>query len=105
MKKTIFIILAVFAILLVILIAVPFIFKDKILERVDKEIAGAVDANVFYEYDNISLSILKSFPSVSATVKEFGISGNEPFQNDTLLYVKDRKSTRLNSSHVKISYA
>ena len=89
MKKTIFIILAVFAILLVILIAVPFIFKDKILERVDKEIAGAVDANVFYEYDNISLSILKSFPSVSATVKEFGISGNEPFQNDTLLYVNE----------------
>src|SRR5690554_2702379 len=89
MKKTIFIILAVFAILLVVLNAVPFIFKDKILERVDKEIAGSVNANVFYDYDNISLSIFKSFPSVSATIEEFGVSGNAPFQNDTLLYVNE----------------
>lgn len=89
MKKTIFIILAVFAILLIVLIAVPIIFKDKILERVDKEIAGTVNANVFYDYDNISLSVFKSFPSVSATVKEFGISGNAPFQQDTLLYVNE----------------
>lgn len=89
MKKTIFIILAIFAILLLVLAAVPFIFKDKILERVDKEIAGAVDANVFYEHDNINLSVFKSFPSISATIKKMGVSGHEPFQNDTLLYVDE----------------
>lgn len=87
MKKTIFVVLAIFAILLVTLIALPFIFKDKILERVDKEIAGAVNAEVYYEYDNISLSIFKSFPSISATIKEFGVKGIPPFQNDTLLHV------------------
>lgn len=54
MKKTLFIILAVFAFLLVALIALPFIFKDEILERVDKEIAGAVNAQVFYDHDKIS---------------------------------------------------
>ena len=76
MKKTIFIILAVFAILLVILIAVPFIFKDKILERVDKEIAGAVDANVFYEYDKSGNQILYGIDT------GFYISKKEHFYNE-----------------------
>jgi len=89
MKKTIFIILAVFAFLLVSLIALPFIFKDEILERVDKEIAGAVNAQVFYDHDKISLSVFKSFPSISATIREFGVVGNEPFQFDTLLHVNE----------------
>ena len=87
MKKTIYIILAVFAFLLVALITLPIIFKDEILERVDKEIAGAVDAQVFYDHDKISLSVFKSFPSISATIREFGVVGNEPFQFDTLLHV------------------
>src|SRR5690554_7413745 len=89
MKKTVFIVLTVFAILLVILIAIPFIFKDQILERVDKEIAGAVDAQVYYDYDNISLSIFRSFPSVSATIKGFGIVGHAPFQYDTLAHLNE----------------
>src|SRR5690554_2555753 len=89
MKKTVFIVLTVFSILLVILIAIPFIFKDQILERVDKEIAGAVDAQVYYDYDNISLSIFRSFPSVSATIKDFGIVGNPPFQYDTLAHLNE----------------
>jgi hypothetical protein len=89
MKKTIFIILAVFAFLLVTLIALPFIFKDEILERVDKEIAGAVDAQVFYDHDNLSLSVFRSFPSISATIRQFGVVGNEPFQHDTLLHVNE----------------
>ena len=89
MKKTLFIILAVFAFLLVALITLPIIFKDEILERVDKEIAGAVNAQVFYDNDKISLSVFKSFPSISATIREFGVVGNEPFEFDTLLYVNE----------------
>jgi hypothetical protein len=87
MKKTLFVVLTIFAILLVVIVAVPFFFKDKILERIDQEIAASVNARVYYDYDNISLSAFKSFPSISATIKEFGIIGNPPFQNDTLLHV------------------
>lgn len=89
MKKTIFIVLAVFALLLVALIAVPFIFKDEILERVDKEIAGSVNAQVFYDHDKISLSIFKNFPNISATIRDFGVVGNEPFQYDTLVHANE----------------
>src|SRR5690606_26470930 len=87
MKKTIFVLLAIFAFFLIALITVPIIFKDQILERVDREIAGAVNAQVYYDYDNIGLSIFKSFPSISATIREFGVIGNPPFQNDTLAHI------------------
>ncbi|GAB2619683.1 AsmA-like C-terminal region-containing protein [Belliella aquatica] len=87
MKKTFIIILTVFAFLLVALIAVPFIFKDKIIERIDKEIAQSVNAQVHYDFNNISLSVFKRFPDVSVTLREFGITGNSPFQNDTLVHV------------------
>lgn len=89
MKKALFIILTVFAILLVALITVPIIFKDEILERVDREIAGAVNAKVFYDHDKFSLSVFKNFPNISVTIRDFGISGYEPFQNDTLLYADE----------------
>ncbi|MBD8491117.1 hypothetical protein IFO69_20350 [Echinicola sp. CAU 1574] len=89
MKKTLIIILAVFAFLLVALIATPFIFKDKIVARIDQEIANSVNAQVYYNIDNISLSVLKRFPNISATVKEFGVKGYAPFENDTLAHVNN----------------
>ncbi|MDO9552755.1 MAG: hypothetical protein Q7J63_09640, partial [Rhodonellum sp.] len=89
MKKTIIIILAVFTVLLVALVAVPFIFKDKIIAKVDQKIASAVNAQVYYDYNNISFSVFKRFPHISATLKEFGVIGNPPFQNDTLVHVNN----------------
>jgi len=70
--------------LIVSAIAIPFIFKDKIAARIDQEIAQSVNAKVLYSLDNISLSIFSRFPNVSANVKNLGIVGNTPFQNDTL---------------------
>ncbi len=89
MKKTVFIVLAIFAFLLTALIAVPFIFKDKIIERIDRQIAASVNAQVYYDYENINFSVFKRFPHVSATLKEFGVFGNPPFQYDTLLHVNN----------------
>ncbi|GGZ18821.1 hypothetical protein GCM10007049_08880 [Echinicola pacifica] len=87
MKKALIIILSSFILLLLILIAVPFIFKDKIVARIDQEIANSVNAQVYYDVDQISLSVLKRFPNISATVDEFGIRGNAPFEGDTLAHI------------------
>ncbi|WP_296698531.1 AsmA-like C-terminal region-containing protein [Algoriphagus sp.] len=84
MKKTLLILSGIFLFLIASAIAIPFIFKDKIAARIDQEIAQSVNAKVIYDLDKISLSIFRSFPDISANVKEFGIVGNEPFQNDTL---------------------
>lgn len=87
MKKPILIVLAVFLFMLTALVALPFIFKDKIAEKIEKEIASSVNAKVYFDFNNISLSIFKRFPHISATIKEIGIIGNPPFQNDTLIHM------------------
>jgi len=87
MKKILIISLTVIVILVATAVALPFIFKDKIVERIDREIAESVNAQVYYDFRNISLSIFKRFPHVSATIREFGVVGNPPFQNDTLIHV------------------
>ncbi|UCS94469.1 hypothetical protein KZP23_05440 [Echinicola marina] len=88
MKKTLIVVLVVFALLLVSLIALPIVFKDKIVQRIDQEIANTLDADVFYDADHFSLSVLKRFPNISATIEEFGIVGRTPFEGDTLAHVK-----------------
>lgn len=87
MKKKLLIAASIFVVTIGILVALPFIFKDKIAERIDKEIQASVNAQVYYDFNNISLSIFKRFPHISATIREFGIIGNSPFQNDTLTHV------------------
>lgn len=84
MKKTLLSILSLFLFLIASAIAIPFIFKDKIAARIDQEIAQSVNAQVIYNLSDISLSVFRSFPDISANVKNFRIVGNTPFQNDTL---------------------
>ena len=52
MKKGIKIALGVFGGLLVLLIALPFLFKDKIQAKLDEEIAKSINANVFYDKES-----------------------------------------------------
>lgn len=89
MKKTLIIVLGVFLFLLAAAVAVPFIFKDKIAARIDREIAHSVNAKVIYDIDNVSLSLFRRFPNVSARIKDLDIVGNTPFENDTLISLRE----------------
>jgi len=87
MKKKIIIIFSVIGSLLLLMFITPFIFKDKIFQKIDKEIAKNINAQVYYDYEQIQLSLFRRFPNMSATLNDFGIVGNPPFQNDTLIQV------------------
>lgn len=89
MKKTLIIILGVFIFLVAAAVALPFLFKDKIAARIDREIAQSVNAKVIYDIDNLSLSLFRRFPNVSARIKDFDIVGNAPFDNDTLVSLRE----------------
>ncbi|MEP0712337.1 MAG: AsmA family protein, partial [Algoriphagus sp.] len=89
MKKTLIIILGVFIFLIAAAVAIPFIFKDKIVARIDQEIAQSVNAKVIYDVDNVSLSLFRRFPNVSARIKDFDIVGNAPFDKDTLVSLQE----------------
>jgi len=87
MKKAAIIILGIFVFLLIAILAIPYLFKDQILARIDQEIASSVNAQVYYNYDDVSFSLLRRFPNISATIDNFGIIGNPPFENDTLMHI------------------
>lgn len=87
MKKIAYFIFALFALVLLVLVAVPFFFKDKIFDKLDEELDKSVNATVYYDRDKVSLSVFSHFPSLSAGLGDFGIKGNPPFQNDTLVHL------------------
>lgn len=88
MKK----LLIIIGIILVVLIAsaavLPVIFKDDIRQAIDKQIAASVNAEVYYDTDNLRLSLFKSFPDITLSMRDFGVIGEEIFSEDTLLSVK-----------------
>lgn len=77
--------LGVFLLITIIaLAAAPFLFKDKIKQLVLKSINENVDANVAFE--DVSLSLFKSFPRANVTIDKLSIINKAPFEGDTLFY-------------------
>lgn len=71
-------------VLVIALISIPFLFKDKIKQMVVTAINENVDATV--AFDNIDLSLIKSFPQANVTIDNLSIINKAPFAGDTLLY-------------------
>lgn len=89
MKKAIIISLGILLFLVATAVAIPFLFKDKIIARVNQELDQALNAKIYYDPSQVSLSLFRSFPSISAGLGDFGIVGLEPFENDTLVHADE----------------
>lgn len=89
MKKIIIIFACIFTVLIVAAIATPYLFKDKILARLDQELAASVNADIFYDTDRFSLSFFQRFPNISATIGGLGIVGKGVFESDTLAQIDE----------------
>ncbi|EON78499.1 hypothetical protein ADIS_1014 [Lunatimonas lonarensis] len=85
MKKVVYITLSFFAVLLIALVTIPWLFKDRILQKVEQELDASLNARVYFDYDQVSLSALRRFPNISARLGDFGVVGNAPFEADTLV--------------------
>jgi len=72
-------------VLIILLAAAPFLFKDKIKSMVAKAINEQVDATVAFE--DVSLSLFSNFPKASVTVDKLSIVNKAPFAGDTLVYM------------------
>ena len=75
---------------IIALAAAPFLFKDKIKQLVLKSINENVDANVAFE--DVSLSLFKSFPRANVTIDKLSIINKAPFEGDTLFYSGESQS-------------
>ena len=79
------------AIFVVVLIAglslIPLLFKDKIKQVLDQEIAKNVRANVIYNADDVSISIFRDFPDLTLSINNLAVVGQDSFATDTLAYL------------------
>lgn len=76
---------------IIALAAAPFLFKDKIKEMIAKTLNENVNATI--AFDDVDLSLFKSFPKVNVTIEKLSIVTNAPFEKDTLLYASETNIT------------
>ena len=73
--------------LLILIVAAPFIFKDKIVQIVKEEANKNLNAKVdFGEFD---LTLFSSFPDFRFKIQKVSVINVEPFKGDTLAYIKE----------------
>lgn len=87
MKKLIKWIAIVILVFLILAIALPFVFKGKIIQAI-KDGANE-NMNAKMEFSDVSLSLLRNFPNFSLGIENLSIVNVEPFAGDTLIYAKD----------------
>ena len=73
-------------VILIVLIATPFLFKGKLEDLLKKTLNEQIDATVSWK--SLDLSLIKSFPDAALTVTDFSIVNKGVFEGDTLAYGK-----------------
>lgn len=86
MKKVLKRIGITIVVVLVLLIATPFLFQSQIKDMIKNFINENVNAKV--EFEDVNLSLLKNFPKATVTIDDLSIVNFAPFENDTLVYSK-----------------
>ncbi|GGG33577.1 AsmA family protein [Bizionia arctica] len=73
--------------ILLLLIAIPYVFQSKIKEIVKRTINDNLNAHV--EFSDVSLSFIRSFPQAQVQVTDLVITNFEPFKDETLASAKN----------------
>lgn len=74
-------------VLIIALIATPYLFKDKIIAMVKETINENVNAQV--DFADADISLFRNFPKASIILDDLSVINNAPFENDTLFYGKE----------------
>jgi len=86
MKKFFKITGIVVAVIIILMIVLPFAFKGKIIEMVKNEVNKTLTADV--DFGKIGLSLFSDFPYLSVNIHEVSVIGRETFTGDTLIYAE-----------------
>ncbi len=95
MKKGLIIAGIVFGLLIIIMIAIPVVFKGKIVQKVKSAANEAVNAKV--DFSDVQLSLFRSFPQLNVALKNLSVTGLSEFNEVKLLNVESL-STAVNIS-------
>ena len=83
LKKVFKVAIVLFLVLIGLLIAIPLIFKDRIVESIRTEINKQIDAEV--EFSDVNLSLIRSFPNLNVRIDDFEIKGKKEFEGVPLV--------------------
>jgi len=86
MKKFIKILIISLGIILLLLVAAPFLFKNAVVEMVKVEANKNVNAVV--NFSDVKLSLLRNFPNLYTGIHGLVISGKGEFEADTLVAIE-----------------
>ncbi|WP_299215322.1 AsmA-like C-terminal region-containing protein [uncultured Dokdonia sp.] len=87
MKRILKIIGIILLVVVLLLVASPFLFRGKLEDLLKKTINNNVNAQVTWEA--LDISLFKNFPDATVTLNDFSVVNNAPFQGDTLAYGKE----------------
>ncbi len=76
-----------FLLLIVLIIVLPFIFKDKIIQTVKDEANKSLNAKV--DFGDFDISLISSFPDFRFKIKDVKVVGVADFEKDTLAYINE----------------
>ena len=82
MKKLFKILGIVILVLVIALIAAPFLFKSQLEDLLKRSINENLNATV--DWEEFDLSLFSSFPKAALQIKNFSVINKEPFAGDTL---------------------
>ena len=82
MKRKILIISGVVVVILGILAALPFLYKDKLLAKVKTTLNNQVNAKI--DFTDFKLSLFSQFPKVEMEIRNLSLVGINEFANDTI---------------------
>lgn len=87
MKKALKITGIVLLVIVIILVAAPFIFEAQLTEMVKKSINKNVNASV--EFSDLDLTLFRSFPQATLVLNDVSVINKAPFEGDTLAVTEE----------------
>lgn len=86
--KTVLKVIGVILILIIgALIAIPYFFKDEILDRAKEFANEQINADLDFDNDQVSLSLLWTFPNFSFNIGDLSVTGKEEFEGKKLAQI------------------
>jgi hypothetical protein len=89
-RKKILIGLTIFIVVLFsAVLAAPYLFRDQIKATIDEQLAANINADVLFDIDNFSISLLTNFPNLTTSIKELGVVGRGEFAGEVLFAIDE----------------
>jgi len=86
MKKILIGLIVIFLLFVAVLVAIPYFFKDRIVDYAKTTLNEQLDADA--DFETVSLSMLRSFPDLEINLNNLTVKGNAPFEGTTLADIK-----------------